>query len=98
MHSPLQGLKVLDLSTLLPGPYATLMLADLGADVLRIEALNRPDMVRALPPKDASGESAAHSYLNRGKKSLALDLKQPEGADLLRSLVQHYDILVEQFR
>jgi alpha-methylacyl-CoA racemase len=98
MKTPLQGLKVLDLSTLLPGPYASLMLADLGAEVLRVEAPNRPDMVRALPPKDASGQSAAHSYLNRGKKAIALDLKQAEGVELLRELVKHYDILLEQFR
>lgn len=98
MKMPLQGLKVLDLSTLLPGPYASLMLADLGARVVRVEAPNRPDMVRALPPKDASGQSAAHSYLNRGKQSIALDLKQPEGVGLLRELVKHYDILLEQFR
>lgn len=98
MTMPLHGLKVLDFSTLLPGPYATLMLADMGADVLRVESPTRPDLVRALPPQDASGQSAAHSYLNRGKKALALDLKKPEAMGIVKKLLQQYDIVVEQFR
>ena len=98
MASPLSSLKVIDFSTLLPGPYATLMLADMGADVLRIESPTRPDMVRALPPKDDTGESAAHSYLNRNKKALALDLKRPQAKDIIHRLIADYDILVEQFR
>ena len=96
--SLLNGLKVLDFSTLLPGPYASLMLADMGADVLRVESPTRPDLVRALPPKDASGESAAQSYLNRGKKVIALDLKKPEAVEIVKQLVNEYDIVLEQFR
>ncbi|HEY5791131.1 MAG TPA: CaiB/BaiF CoA-transferase family protein [Gammaproteobacteria bacterium] len=98
MHlGPLASLKVLDFSTLLPGPYASLLLADLGAEVLRVESPTRPDLVRALEPRDG-GQSAAHSYLNRSKRSLTLDLKRPGAADLVKRLVQRYDIVLEQFR
>lgn len=98
MSQPLKGLKVLDFSGLLPGPYASLMLADLGAEVLRIESPTRPDLVRALPPKDASGHSAAHSYLNRNKKAIALDLKKEKAVSIVKELIQGYDIVLEQFR
>jgi len=94
---PLEGLKILDFTTLLPGPYATLALADMGADVLRIEAPHRPDLVRQLPPFDGYS-SAAHSYINRNKRSLGLDLKHPGAVELVKELVQDYDIVVEQFR
>ncbi|WP_396587603.1 CaiB/BaiF CoA transferase family protein [Bermanella sp. R86510] len=94
----LTGLKILDFSTLLPGPYASLMLADMGAEVLRIESPTRPDLVRALPPKDSSGQSAAHSYLNRNKKAIALDLKKPESKAIIEKLLQEYDVVIEQFR
>jgi len=94
----LEGLKILDFSTLLPGPYASLMLADMGAEVLRIESPTRPDLVRALPPKDSSGQSAAHSYLNRNKKAMALDLKKPQAKAIIDGLLQEYDIVIEQFR
>ena len=86
MKSPLKGLKVLDLSTLLPGPYATMMLADLGAEVLRVESASRPDLVRNMMPQ-IDGQSAAFSYLNRGKKSLALNLKHPHAGQIIRQLI-----------
>jgi alpha-methylacyl-CoA racemase len=98
MAQPLCSLKVLDFSTLLPGPYATLMLADMGAQVLRIESPTRPDLVRALPPMDVTGHSAAHSYLNRNKKAIALDLKKPESKEIIQALLAEYDVVVEQFR
>jgi alpha-methylacyl-CoA racemase len=98
MTQPLKSLKVLDFSTLLPGPYATLMMADMGAQVLRIESPTRPDLVRALPPVDLSGHSAAHSYLNRNKKAMALDLKNPEALGIIHALIAEYDVVVEQFR
>lgn len=94
---PLQGLKILDFSTLLPGPYATMLLADMGADVLRVESPGRLDLVRVLPPMDGK-QSAAHSFLNRGKRSLALDLKKEGAADIIKALVRQYDVVVEQFR
>jgi crotonobetainyl-CoA:carnitine CoA-transferase CaiB-like acyl-CoA transferase len=97
MPGPLASLKVLDFSTLLPGPFASLLLADMGAEVLRIESPTRMDLLRVLPPHD-QGVSASHAYLNRNKRSLALDLKQPEALAVIKQLVQDYDIVLEQFR
>lgn len=97
MTSPLGNLKILDFSTLLPGPYATMMLADLGADIIRIEAPNRVDLVRMMPPFDG-GVSGQHAVLNRSKRNLSLDLKNPESVTIIKALVQDYDIVVEQFR
>ena len=95
--SPLKGLKVIDLSGLLPGPFATAILADLGAQVTRIEAPRRPDLTRHLPPMSGD-QSAAHLSLNRGKRSVALNLKHPKGVALARQLIEGADVLVEQFR
>ncbi|TFY95077.1 CoA transferase [Pseudomonas nabeulensis] len=97
MSGPLASLNVLDFSTLLPGPFASLLLADMGAEVLRIESPTRMDLLRVLPPHD-QGTSASHAYLNRNKRSLALDLKQPEALEIVRALVKDYDIVLEQFR
>jgi alpha-methylacyl-CoA racemase len=93
----LSDVKVLDLSTLLPGPYASMMLADLGAKVLRVESPTRVDLVREMTPK-VEGSSVAHQYLNRSKKSIALDLKQPEAIEIIKALVKEYDVVLEQFR
>ena len=93
----LSSLKILDFSTLLPGPFASMMLADLGADVLRVEAPHRPDMVRLLPPFD--GETSGwHGVLNRNKRSIALDLKKPEAITIIKKLIATYDVVLEQFR
>lgn len=97
MTTPLNGLKVLDFSTLLPGPFATLYLADLGAEVIHIESPTRPDLVRIMPPY-ANGQATAHSYLNRNKQSIALDLKDPASIELIRSRISEFDIVIEQFR
>lgn len=97
MQGPLASLKVLDFSTLLPGPFASLLLADMGAEVLRIESPTRPDLLRVLPPHDR-GVSASHAYLNRNKRSLALDLKQSAAVEVVKQLLGDYDILLEQFR
>lgn len=97
MQGPLSSLKVLDFSTLLPGPFASLLLADMGAQVLRIESPGRIDLLRQLPPHD-QGTSASHAYLNRNKRSLALDLKQPAALEVIKRLVLDYDIVLEQFR
>ena len=94
MTNPLSTLKILDFSTLLPGPYASMMLADMGADVLRIEAPHRPDMLRFLPPFDGD-TSAWHALLNRSKRSLALDLKKAEAVDIVKQLIKRYDIVLE---
>ena len=79
-NSPLSGIKILDFSTLLPGPFASKMLLDMGADVVRIEAPDRPDLVRFMPPF-VDGESASHRLLNSGKKSVALDLKKSQSVE-----------------
>jgi len=93
----LSTLKILDFSTLLPGPFGTLMLADLGAQVLRIEAPGRHDLTREMGAKD--GDAAYfHRYINRSKRSLGLDLKKPESIELVKQIIMEYDILVEQFR
>ena len=99
--APLASLKILDFSTLLPGPFATMMLADMGADVVRVEAPHRPDAVRFLPPFD--GETSTwHAVLNRTKRAIALDLKQPAAIEVIKRLVSTdggaYDIVIEQFR
>lgn len=100
MSSPLSSLKILDFSTLLPGPYATMILADLGAEVLRIEAPGRADLVRMMPPFDEDGNSSQHAMLNRSKKSLGLNLKAEGSADIVKKLIseQGYNIVLEQFR
>jgi alpha-methylacyl-CoA racemase len=94
---PLAGLKVLDLSRLLPGPYATLVLADLGATVDKVEDPEGGDYIRQMPPL-RDEESALFYAVNRNKRSLTLNLKSPEGRDALRRLVRGYDVLVESFR
>ncbi len=88
---------VLDFSTLLPGPLATLILAEAGAEVLKIERPGSGDDMRHFPPQ-IQGGSAVFALLNRGKRSLALDLKAPDAIDRLRPLLARADVLVEQFR
>src|SRR5689334_23167446 len=94
---PLAGVRVLDLSRLIPGPFATLVLADLGATVDKIEDAGGGDYLRHLPPQVA-GTSAAFGLLNRGKRSAVLDLKHPAGRSAFRKLVGTYDVLFDQFR
>ena len=96
-HAPLQGLRILDLTRLLPGGYATLLLADLGADVIKIEEPGKGDYVRWTPPM--VGEfSAAHVALNRNKRSVTLNLKSPEGRELFAQLARSADVVIESFR
>jgi len=97
MAAPLEGLKILDFTTLLPGPFGTMILADLGAEVLRVEAPNRPDLLKALPPMDGD-LSGAHRLINRSKSSIVLDMKKPQAVDVVKRLVQKFDVVVEQFR
>ena len=93
---PLSGILVLDFTTLLPGPLATLMLAEAGAEVIKIERPGGEDM-RAMPPR-FDGEAAVFALLNRGKKSIMLDLKNESDRKRLRPLLEKADVLVEQFR
>lgn len=94
----LTGLRVLDLSRLLPGPFCTLVLADLGAEVIKIEEPGLGDYVRYSPPMATASMSAFFVALNRGKKSIALDLKSPKGQELLLQLISTADVMVESFR
>jgi crotonobetainyl-CoA:carnitine CoA-transferase CaiB-like acyl-CoA transferase len=94
---PLEGIRVLDLTRLLPGSYATLMLADLGAEVIKLEDPRGGDHARQMPPL-ANGTSVYFTVLNRNKRSLALDLRSPEAAEVLDRLVPHCDVVVDSFR
>jgi crotonobetainyl-CoA:carnitine CoA-transferase CaiB-like acyl-CoA transferase len=94
---PLQGLRVIDLTRVLAGPFATQSLGDLGAEVLKIEPPGGGDETRRFPPFIA-GESHYFLGINRNKKSLVIDLSQAAGADILRRLVATADILVENYR
>jgi len=94
---PLGGLKVIDLTRVLAGPFATQLLGDLGAEILKIEQPGTGDETRKFPTF-VSGESNYFLGLNRGKKSLIIDLQKPAGADILRRLVAGADILVENYR
>ena len=93
---PLSGLLVLDFTTLLPGPLASLMLAEAGAEVIKIERPGGEDMRRFPPFRE--GESAVFAMLNRGKKGLTLDLKSEADRETLRPLITRADIVIEQFR
>lgn len=95
---PLDGVRVLDLTRLLPGAYATSLLVDLGADVLKVEDPRGGDGLRITPPYTASGESGVFVALCRGKRSIALDLKHDEGRAVLLELVARSDALVDSFR
>ncbi len=94
---PLTGIRVLDLSRLLPGPFLTMVLADLGADVVKIEDPRVGDYMRAFPPAKG-GLGARYLAVNRNKRSLALDLKAPAGRDALLRMVERADVVVESFR
>jgi crotonobetainyl-CoA:carnitine CoA-transferase CaiB-like acyl-CoA transferase len=94
--APLAGVRVLDLTRYIPGPYATMTLADLGADVVKVEP-REGDPVRALAPA-VGEESAAHAALNRGKRSVVVDLRTEAGAEVVRRLAAQADVLVEAFR
>src|SRR5499427_9523933 len=96
MNSALDGLRVLDFTTTIAGPHCTRLLADLGAEVIKIEA-PEGDMMRTRPPL-RNGASTSFGQLNAGKKSIALDLKTPHAIEAVRRLVATCDVVVENFR
>ena len=96
--APLAGVTVLDLTRVLSGPYCTMLLADMGARVLKLEQPGRGDDTRAWGPPFINGESAYFLSINRNKESLTLDLKQPSARPILESLLARADVLVENFR
>src|SRR5215207_2667671 len=95
--TPLEGTRVLDFTTLLPGPLATLILAEAGARVIKIERPGRGDEMRSYEPRFGS-DSVNFALLNRGKRSVAIGLKAPDAVDALRPLIESADVVVEQFR
>jgi crotonobetainyl-CoA:carnitine CoA-transferase CaiB-like acyl-CoA transferase len=97
LSAPLDGLRILDLTRLLPGNYCTLLLSDLGADVVKVEEPGRGDYIRWTPPM-VGEHGAIHQALNRGKRSITVDLRVAAGAQLLRRLVGGADVLIESFR
>ena len=96
----LSGLKILDFSTLLPGPYATMMLADMGAEVLKISMRGKTDIALDYPPylEQDPALSANQAWLNRNKKTMFLNLKKPEAKEIIKKLLSSYDIIMEQNR
>jgi crotonobetainyl-CoA:carnitine CoA-transferase CaiB-like acyl-CoA transferase len=102
MSGPLAGVRVLDLSRLLPGGFCSLLLADYGADVLKVEDMRMGDYVRWAPPAvegaAVSAGSALFLALNRNKRSIRIDLKTAEGCEVLLDLVREHDVVLESFR
>ena len=94
----LAGLRVLDLSRLLPGAYASMVLADLGADVVKVEHPRGGDGMRLAPPYGPDGDGALHLALDRGKRSVALDLRAEGALDAVRGLLAEVDVLLDSFR
>lgn len=95
---PLKGIKVLDLSRVLAGPYCTMMLGDLGAEVIKVERPHAGDDTRHWGPPFVAGESAYYLCVNRNKKSLTANMKSPEGVEIIKSLSKQSDILIENFK
>src|SRR5215211_471310 len=98
MNLPLEGLRVLDLSRVLAGPYATMVLADLGADVVKVEHPERGDDTRQWGPPFAGGESAYFLSVNRNKRSIGVDLKDAEGLERVKELAVDADVVIENMR
>jgi len=97
MTNALGGIRILDLSRMLPGPYCSMMLADLGAEVIKVEEPIVGDPTRRSPPI-IDGQSAPFAQVNRNKKSIAIDLKKSEGRDIFLKLASTADCVLEQFR
>ncbi|MBI4637935.1 MAG: CoA transferase [Candidatus Rokubacteria bacterium] len=96
-RKPLEGVRVLDLTRVLAGPFSAMMLGDMGAEVIKLEEPGKGDDTRSWPPF-AGGEATYFMSVNRNKRSLTLNLKAPEGQAILRKLVRKSDVLIENFR
>ena len=96
-EQPLKGVRILDLTRVLAGPYCAMLLGDMGAEVIKVEEPGKGDDTRGWPPF-AGGESTYFMSVNRNKKSITLNLKAPEGRDILRKLAKKSDVLLENFR
>ena len=95
---PLNGIKVIDLTQFMAGPFCTMLLADMGADVIKIEKPNGGDDIRRSGPPFINGESAAFMGINRNKRSVVIDLKSGEGQSIVRRMAREADVLVENMR
>lgn len=98
MIAPLTGFRVLDLSRVLAGPYCTMLLGDLGAEVIKVERPGVGDDTRAWGPPFAAGESAYYLCTNRNKKSITVNLKSADGQEIIRRLACVSDVMVENFK
>src|SRR5438477_495032 len=102
MGLPLEGIRILDLTRLLPGGFCSLLLADFGADVVKVEDTGAGDYVRWAPPyyegADETARSAMFLSLNRNKRSIRINLKEQAGKDVLLRLVRDADVVLESFR
>src|SRR5262245_24361735 len=98
MTAPLKDITVLDLTRVLSGPYCTMLLADMGARVIKIEQPDKGDDTRGWGPPFLEGESAYFLSINRNKESVTLDFKKPAGRLVLERLIDRSDVLVENFR
>ena len=97
LNAPMDGLTVVDFSTIVAGPWATRLMADCGAEVIKVEAVGEGDVLRHAPPV-VDGMSRVFAQFNRGKKSVVLDLKTADGLEAARRLVDRADVVVENFR
>ncbi len=98
MLKPLEGIKVVDLSRFIAGPYCTMKLGDMGAEVIKVETPGKGDDSRALGPPFVGGEAAYYLAFNRNKKSITLNLREEKGREILRQLIKDADVLVENYR
>jgi crotonobetainyl-CoA:carnitine CoA-transferase CaiB-like acyl-CoA transferase len=94
---PLEGVRVLDLSWLLAGPFCTTILGDLGADIIKVESLPNGDLYRQAPPFQ-EGESVSFLAINRNKRSIGIDYRNPGGLNLVRELAATADVIFENFK
>jgi len=98
MPGPIHGIKVLEIAQIMAGPSCGLLLADLGAEVVKIEKIPDGDDTRRFTPPDVNGEAAAFMTMNRNKKGFALDLKSNDGKEVFKKMVKKADVIVENFR
>lgn len=98
MSGPIQGIRVLELAQIMAGPTCGLMLADLGAEVIKVEKIPGGDDTRRFLPPDINGEASAFMMMNRNKKGIAINLKEQEGIEILKRMVKESDVVIENFR
>ena len=98
MPGPIQGIRVLELAQIMAGPTCGLMLADLGAEVIKVEKIPGGDDTRRFLPPDINGEASAFMMMNRNKKGIAINLKKQEGIEILKRMIKESDVVIENFR